>query len=495
MLAAAGGLYCAARLALWLARRDYERIAAPALEDMVAAYAASAPVPGLGRARWIGEQALDVDTRTAIVRAVAPEDVDVFKERLLWFPVVTTRSMEHLALLSTLPKPPAWERFRDFAGRESIVFHPGERGARERRWMARAFSTEAFRRAHATAMRGAAVACRERLLAAGGFAEEFYAAGIEIITRAAFGYALPNEEGARRAAVKAIKLAGEAAADPLCALPLGGTLAWWWHRRELAFVTRLIGDVVDARMGRGNGDGGGSGDLLDLLLQSARESPDGRVEGVPVRTWLADNVRLFLTAGSDTSAITLHWAAILLAAHPAAQAELHRELDATLRDDDDGDDDNDGDAPSFARTARLRYLDAVVRETLRLRPVLPHLLRQYTGAEFGGARLPAGQATLLVDVGLIHRRAAYFGERPDDFWPERWLNGAVREPRAFAAFSVGARACLGQGFAMLEIKTVLATLLRRHAVEPLQPGPLPRMGAPPLCAPAGAYRMRLVPRA
>ncbi|XP_061709525.1 cytochrome P450 4C1-like [Cydia pomonella] len=175
---------------------------------------------------------------------------------------------------------------------------------------------------------------------------------------------------------------------------------------------------------------------------------------------------VLVMAGSDTTALGAAFTLLLLARHPAVQDRLRRELTEVL---------GRGDALSAAALARLRYLDAVVREALRLYPPVPVTVREvHEDVELpGGLVLPAGVAVLL-NTWATHRSAAYWGADADCFRPERFLQAPPRHPAQFMPFGYSTRNCLGSQYAMLAMKTVLAhTLLHLRVLPPADAGDAP----------------------
>ena len=151
---------------------------------------------------------------------------------------------------------------------------------------------------------------------------------------------------------------------------------------------------------------------------------------------LLDELMTMVLAGQDTTATALSWAFDLLLHHPPALDRLRSELAA-------GDDD--------------AYLDAVIHETLRVRPVIPDIGRVLTEpASLGGYDVPAG-TSVTASILLAHRRTDTYTD-PLAFRPERFLEGAP-DPYAWIPFGGGARRCLGASFAMLEMREVLRALL------------------------------------
>ena len=183
-------------------------------------------------------------------------------------------------------------------------------------------------------------------------------------------------------------------------------------------------------------------DVLSLLLQARHD--DGTAMSDQE---LRDELMTLLVAGHETSATALAWALEALARHPDA---LNR-----LREDVGGGDD--------------AYLDAVVQETLRLRPVIALVLRRLTEPmEIGGRLLPAG-VNVAPCIYLMHRRADVY-PNPRAFRPERFLE---KPPGTYTwiPFGGGVRRCLGASFAQFEIKVVLRELVARLDIRPARPRP------------------------
>lgn len=178
-------------------------------------------------------------------------------------------------------------------------------------------------------------------------------------------------------------------------------------------------------------------DVLSLLVQARHE--DGRLMS---DAELRDELMTLLVAGHETTATALAWAIERLVRHPDKLRRLTEEVEA-------GEDD---------------YLDAVVKETLRLRPVIPIVVRRLTEPmEIGGHLLPAG-VSVTPCIHLMHRRADIYPE-PERFRPERFLERPAGT-YTWIPFGGGVRRCLGASFAIFEMKTVLSTVLARTQLEP-----------------------------
>jgi cytochrome P450 len=171
-----------------------------------------------------------------------------------------------------------------------------------------------------------------------------------------------------------------------------------------------------------------------------------------------DEALTLLLAGHETTALTLSYAIYLLARAPECEAELRREL-AALGER----------AITTADLPQLPYLDAVVRETLRLYPPAWVFAREVvTGFELAGYAISPGMEVMCSPYTL--QRDPRFFERPLQFEPARWLDPGRTPPRyAYVPFGAGPRVCIGLHFAKLETTLALATLLQ-HVRLRLVPG-------------------------
>jgi cytochrome P450 len=215
-------------------------------------------------------------------------------------------------------------------------------------------------------------------------------------------------------------------------------------KRELdAVVRKLIADARDD----------GADHLLARLLHARGEDGQGMSEQA-----LLDEAITMLLAGHETTALVLTYTVYLLARHPAQAAALAREIDDVLGDR----------AATPAELANLPYLDAVIRESLRIYPPVYAFGREVVEPfELGGYTMPVGAQVLTAPFG-VHRNPLYWRE-PDEFRPERWLNGETRDlPRyAYMPFGGGHRICIGSHFALLELALVIATMVQQVELTPV----------------------------
>ncbi|KAJ8732334.1 hypothetical protein PYW08_015064 [Mythimna loreyi] len=173
---------------------------------------------------------------------------------------------------------------------------------------------------------------------------------------------------------------------------------------------------------------------------------------------LQEETLVIVVAGTDTSAVGISFAVSMLARHPDVQEKVYEELREVFGDS--------GRPVTVEDLPRLKYLDAVVRETLRLYPPVPIVVRKIEK----DVTLPSGitlveGCAVLVSIWGTQRNPRYWGEDAEQFRPERFLEAPLSHPAAFMAFSHGPRNCLGYQYAMMSMKTALATLVRRYRVS------------------------------
>jgi cytochrome P450 len=211
---------------------------------------------------------------------------------------------------------------------------------------------------------------------------------------------------------------------------------WQGLRRRFAEADALLyAEIADHRADPNLAE---RTDSLAMLIRAADD--DGRTMADHE---LRDQLLTLILAGHETTAAGVAWALERLTRYPAALAKAVQAADASATGDPAGDE----------------YLDAVVKETLRIRPIIfssGRVLAEPT--EVGGYLLPAG---VLVDVsiGLVHAKAELYPD-PDRFDPDRML-GATLSPTTWLPYGGGNRRCLGATFASVEMRVILREILRR----------------------------------
>jgi cytochrome P450 len=217
---------------------------------------------------------------------------------------------------------------------------------------------------------------------------------------------------------------------------------WGRFIRDRDRVDELLYDEIDRR--RNNEDADSHTDILTLLL-SARDD-----EGHPLTNQeLRDELITILLAGHETTATSIGWAFERLLRTPPALAQLVAEV----------------------RTGEgEEYLDAVIKETLRVRPVVTEVFRAPTeSTELGGYRFEPG-TQLAASILLVQLDPELYPPDPHAFRPERFLEGAP-ESYTWVPFGGGVRRCIGAAFAQLEMKIVIATILSRVELRAPQAKP------------------------
>jgi cytochrome P450 len=265
----------------------------------------------------------------------------------------------------------------------------------------------------------------------------------EVIVRAVFGVAERERiERLRRALVSLLDM------GPIFLLPnalrrdLGPWTPWGRFQKRLRVADALLYEEIARR--RDEPDLDERTDVLSLLLR-ARDEADQPLTDVELR----DELMTMLLAGHETTATGLAFAFDLLPRYPAGLARLRDELD--------GDDD--------------AYLDAVVTETLRIRPVLDAAERTLTAPrKIAGWDLPAG-IRVYPAIAVVHHRADLYPE-PERFRPERFLDGQA-ESYAWLPFGGGIRRCIGAALAQAEMAEVIRTVVSRVDFEPVRAEPEP----------------------
>eukprot|EP00405_Crypthecodinium_cohnii_P017098 CAMPEP_0206452592 /NCGR_PEP_ID=MMETSP0324_2-20121206/20039_1 /ASSEMBLY_ACC=CAM_ASM_000836 /TAXON_ID=2866 /ORGANISM="Crypthecodinium cohnii, Strain Seligo" /LENGTH=481 /DNA_ID=CAMNT_0053922715 /DNA_START=63 /DNA_END=1508 /DNA_ORIENTATION=- len=175
---------------------------------------------------------------------------------------------------------------------------------------------------------------------------------------------------------------------------------------------------------------------------------------------LAREANLFLFAGHDTTSSTLSWLWAHLGTHPEVQQKIFEEVSSIPANEDV--------VSVLADPRALPYLNSVIKETLRLNPPAPLVVRcSKFDEELGGTAIPAGTNYMPV-IWAIHRTPKAF-EDPHEFRPERWATTDAEQVKRmqdhWMPFMIGARSCIGQQFSLMEMRVVVATLIKRFSVK------------------------------
>jgi cytochrome P450 len=285
---------------------------------------------------------------------------------------------------------------------------------------------------------------------------------LRVIVRAVFGYEPGAGEEELRRRLRAM-------VEPLArprALLLLNVLSGRGGRGDRAAAARFessrsaVDEILYAEIARRRRtpDLAQRDDVFSALLL-AEDEHGGRLTDREVR----DELLTLLLAGHETTATGLAWTFDLLLHSPEV---LER-----------------------ARTGDDRYLDAVVKESLRVRPVIPGVGRVVRGEEFAvdGYAIPAG-VEINPSIRMIHRRGDLYPE-PAAFRPDRFLSDDAPDTYTWLPFGGGTRRCLGASFALTEMRVVVRRVLERAALAPVDRRPAKAQFRAITLAPRGGVRV------
>ncbi|CAF3853713.1 unnamed protein product [Rotaria sp. Silwood2] len=246
-------------------------------------------------------------------------------------------------------------------------------------------------------------------------------------------------------------------------LPLLPKLPFWKKNvidNGTRMITELVNQIIaDRRQGHSSSLSNGP-DLLDLLLSAVDN------EGKPFSDQeIKDQALTFVLAGSETTGNLMTWMFYVLMTHDDIFEACREEIDRVLPN---------GIEPTNENLSELVICEAIINETLRLYPPAPffsrHCIHEHVIGSERQLRVPVG-TTITVNSYLLHRR--------NDLWPHseefdytRWmrdpktgLKPKLPHPFAFLPFAAGTRGCIGQNFALLEAKIILAMFVQRCNFE------------------------------
>jgi cytochrome P450 len=219
------------------------------------------------------------------------------------------------------------------------------------------------------------------------------------------------------------------------------------QRRVEKVMNNLVAKLISERRNRGED----RGDLLSMMLNTVDEEGQGMTD-----QQIRDEIVTLFLAGHETTANALSWTWYLLAQHPTVEQKLHEELDRVLH----------GNPPTLADLKNLPYTQQVLQESMRLYPPVWNMSRQaLTDVEIGGYTIPKGSEVNLITY-VMHHNPIWWDE-PERFIPERFSpDNESRVPKmAYLPFSTGPRVCIGNSFAMMEARLILATIASQYRLK------------------------------
>lgn len=177
-----------------------------------------------------------------------------------------------------------------------------------------------------------------------------------------------------------------------------------------------------------------------------------------------DEIKQYLWAGTETTALTFAWALYLTSKHPEAAERIRREGESVYGDRE----------PTAADYSALQYTRAVIQETMRLYPPVWSLIRVATEPDvIAGKEIRPGDRIVLFSYGAHHNPR--FWKDPEEFIPERWMDKTQKQVKySYIPFGAGKRSCIGGAMSQVENTLALSILLRRFRPEyvGLEPPPL-----------------------
>ena len=225
-------------------------------------------------------------------------------------------------------------------------------------------------------------------------------------------------------------------------LPLPSTLRF---RRHLAYLDKVVYGLIEQRRRTGEE----VGDLLSLMLSAederATEPACVRMSVGQVR----DETMTMFAVGHETVTIALTWTWYLLSLHPGLQAQFHMELESVL----------DGRPPTVDDLPDLVMTEQILRESMRLYPPIWRTGRRVLEPfELAGYEIPPGALLCIAPI-ITHRDSRWFKE-PTAFRPLRWTSAFQDQLPSFAYFPFGGgnRLCIGENFAWMEMKLIMAAV-------------------------------------
>ncbi|CAL2031046.1 unnamed protein product [Caenorhabditis brenneri] len=219
---------------------------------------------------------------------------------------------------------------------------------------------------------------------------------------------------------------------------------------ELGEPQDFIDLFLDARADDVEHFGESNGDFSKSTSYSNRQLTTSEIVG---------QCTVFLIAGFDTTALSLSYSTYLLATHPEIQKKLQEEVDRECQNPE----------ITFDQLSKLKYMDCVIKETLRLYPLgtLANSRRCMRATKLGDVEVEVG-TMVQVDTWTLHTDPKIWGDDAKEFKPERWTNpdaDQIFQKGGYIPFGLGPRQCIGMRLAYMEEKMLLSHILRKYSFE------------------------------
>ncbi|XP_072762321.1 cytochrome P450 4C1-like isoform X2 [Anoplolepis gracilipes] len=219
--------------------------------------------------------------------------------------------------------------------------------------------------------------------------------------------------------------------------------------------------------------------MLDLLIAASRE-------GLLTDSDIKEEVDTFMFGGHDTITRTVMFTLLLLAEHKDIQERVRVEIDSVVQEN--------GGKLTMKALQNLPYLERCLKESLRLYPTVFFILRNAAeDVKLQSYVVPTG-TTLFLNIMRVHRDPNFW-PNPEVFDPDRFLPEKIqnRHPYSYIPFSAGPRNCIGQKFALLELKTIIASLVHNFYLEPVDYLKNMQLKADLLLCPSRPFYMKFIP--
>lgn len=264
---------------------------------------------------------------------------------------------------------------------------------------------------------------------------------------------------------------------------------------EYGRTLKNIADDIRKTMNlRRQGQGPRKNDMLQMMLDTQNEASNGDSGGIRKNNTLLEdrhivsNAIVLLMAGFETTAMTISFAHYLLATHPEEQEKVYQEMKEVLPN---------VQHPDIEELDKLKRLDMVIRETLRLYPAVPMMVSRVGTKDMTvlGQFIPAG-VNVMAPSWHVQRDPDLWPE-PSKFIPDRFLEEQPdRHPVSYMPFGLGPKMCLGKRLALLELKVSLFKVLTNYRIAMSQDAKLPIKAIVPdlLIRPEGPIMLTLQKR-
>ncbi|KZV45090.1 hypothetical protein F511_29411 [Dorcoceras hygrometricum] len=230
------------------------------------------------------------------------------------------------------------------------------------------------------------------------------------------------------------------------------------HNKEIWKLESEIDAMILEAVKENNQLNDSKKNLLQLLLCEAEKSRDDNdvPKDVSMDKFIVDNCKNIYFAGHETTAISASWCLMILASYPEWQARARSEvLEICGKKSPDAD-----------MLKNMKTLTMVIQETLRLYPPVAFVVREaLQDIKFKEIQVPKG-VIVQIPIPILHQNQDLWGSDALKFKPDRFakgIAGACKIPQAYMPFGIGARTCLGQNFAMMELKVILSLVLAKFS--------------------------------